>query len=191
MAETLLDALNPTILIWARENADLTREEVAQRLNQPVEVIVAWEQGEKGPTGKQARTLAKIYRRHFLEFVRTSEPPVRRLPNVADFRLNTDAPDPRVTPEYRALMDWVDSVRVNAIELYEELDAQVPVFNAELRTSLSTDPEGFGESARNTIGFSIQEQRDLTSSQQYLLPTMLREWIESAGVLVLKTNDIG
>jgi DNA-binding transcriptional regulator YiaG len=59
MATRIKALVEPAMLVWARETASLTQEEVAHALGVPVERIKGWESGDDGPTVNQLRTLAE------------------------------------------------------------------------------------------------------------------------------------
>ena len=84
---------NAEILRWAREWRGRSIDEVATKLKQPVQKIQAWESKDSGerPTVGQARSLAALYERPFLEFFRNTRPPVQEPKLVPDFRRPRDA----------------------------------------------------------------------------------------------------
>src|SRR5882757_401898 len=84
---------NPDVLRWAREWRGRSIDEVAAKLKQPAEKIQEWEdkKNDSVPTVSQARTLADFYDRAFLEFLRTSIPPVREPELIPDLRRPRDA----------------------------------------------------------------------------------------------------
>src|SRR5437667_357051 len=66
--------LNPGMLRWAREWRGRTLEEAARRVQKTPADIEAWEKEPGGPTVRQARELADLYDRSFLEFFRQRPP---------------------------------------------------------------------------------------------------------------------
>jgi DNA-binding transcriptional regulator YiaG len=50
--------INPDVLIWARESANLLIEDVAHKMNKSQEAIESWEKGDSSPTYIQLETLA-------------------------------------------------------------------------------------------------------------------------------------
>jgi len=57
-------AVNPAILVWARERAGLSVGEVASRLGKEPEIVTAWEAGEAFPAYGQLEQLAEmLYKR--------------------------------------------------------------------------------------------------------------------------------
>jgi Zn-dependent peptidase ImmA (M78 family)/DNA-binding XRE family transcriptional regulator len=76
--------VNPQILIWARESANMSLEEAAKAPNVSAERLASWESGEDYPTLNQAKKLAKKYQRAFSLFY-LSEIPSDFTP-IKDFR---------------------------------------------------------------------------------------------------------
>ncbi len=60
--------ITPEVLKWARTSARITEEDAARRAAVPIAKLQLWENGEAVPTIKQARNLAKFYRRPFALF---------------------------------------------------------------------------------------------------------------------------
>ena len=56
--------VNPHVLKWARESANLTIDEVTHKIKKSFDVIEAWENGTDSPTYVQLETLAyRVYKR--------------------------------------------------------------------------------------------------------------------------------
>ncbi|PMR75794.1 peptidase [Billgrantia endophytica] len=89
--------VNPDILTWARERAQLSISALASKLKVPEEKIDAWERGEKQPTFKQAQTFAA--RTHVpFGYLYLRQPPKETLP-LPDLR-TVDGRTPKgVSPE--------------------------------------------------------------------------------------------
>ncbi|HYD46167.1 MAG TPA: helix-turn-helix transcriptional regulator, partial [Phenylobacterium sp.] len=68
---------NRDVLHWARLWRGKTVEEAAARLQTKPENIIAWEKGDGAPTVRQARMLADLYGRSFLEFFLSAPPTLR------------------------------------------------------------------------------------------------------------------
>ena len=68
MANRVEALLKPELLPWARENARLTVEEAARKVQVKPERLESWEAGEKRPTIKQLRKLGKAYKRPLAVF---------------------------------------------------------------------------------------------------------------------------
>ncbi len=180
------------MLRWARDWRGTSVEEAAARIKKSPAEILDWEaqNGEYEPTVTQARRLAELYQRPFLEFFLPSPPEVTRPNLVPDFRLYHGAPHPTEDRYFQDIQRWAKSLRVNALDLYEELSEEPPVFPEELFKSIKSDPEYSAALAREATGFKLEEQIGLSASQGYRLPDLVRNRIESIGVLVAKAGAL-
>jgi hypothetical protein len=125
--------LNPLMLKWAREWRGHTLEDAARRVNKKPEDIAAWERvvnsqdAVERPTVKQARSLADLYDRAFLEFFRSDPPPIKEPALVPDFRMHRRADKPGEARELKIIQGWAEAQRQNALDLYAELGDQPPM----------------------------------------------------------------
>ena len=89
--------VNPTILTWARERAQLSVAVLASKLKVPEEKIDAWESGEKQPTFKQAQAFAA--RTHIpFGYLHLRQPPEEKMP-LPDLRTVDGNAPRRASPE--------------------------------------------------------------------------------------------
>lgn len=180
---------NGEILRWARLWRGKTIEEAAQRLQTKPENIVAWENGDGAPTVRQARMLADLYDRSFLEFFLSEPPHLRESDLVPDFRLHRDGrPDDR---ELWHIQRWAEAKRLNAIDLFDMIGEEPPAFPAKLAATVAGNPDHFAEEVRKEARFSIRKQLGLKGDDKRLLPGLIREAFERLGVLVLRRTDLG
>ncbi len=177
---------NRRMFIWARELAQISMDVVRDRFPK----VESWENGESIPTVKQARQLAKYYDRSFTEFFRHSPPHIPGVELVPDFRLYKGAPEPLNNKYFIDSQLWVESVRINALDLYESLNEEPINIPEELFSSLDRDPEHAAILARDIIGFTKEEQFSLRQSDLTSLPSILRDKFEDIGILVLKKPDL-
>ncbi len=177
---------NRRMFIWAREMAQVPMGMVKDRFPK----VENWESGDAIPTVRQARKLAKYYDRSFTEFFRHSPPRVAGVELVPDFRLYGGAPDPLNNKYFIDSQLWVESARINALDLYESLNEEPISFPEEIFSSLDSDPEQAARLARDTIGFTKEEQLNLRQSDLTTLPSILRDKLEEIGILVLKKPDL-
>lgn len=87
-------AVNPTCLLWAREQAGYEHTHVAPFLRVAVETLCEWERGTGAPTREQLSELASLYRRPAAFFYATGEPGQwkhipRRIRDYHDTKLTT------------------------------------------------------------------------------------------------------
>jgi len=66
--KTLEVTVEPKVLIWARESMGMDIQKVARRLNTSVDTVTKWELGEKKPTLRILKELARFYKRPLAVF---------------------------------------------------------------------------------------------------------------------------
>lgn len=182
--------VNPNVLIWARTRAGYSAEDAASKIQVMPARIRAWESGENSPTPRQARQLAKLYNRPFLEFFAQSVPELPDVELVPDFRLFAKGPTGEEARELRIIQEWAEEQRTNALSLIEDLGDHPPILSRNLRFSVTDSQDEAAQAAREAMRFSRQDQIDLRSSDRFQVPNTLRDRIEGMGVLVLKQNRL-
>ncbi len=182
--------INPDVLVWARKRMGLSEDEVAEKVPVKVERLVAWETKEASPTINQARKLAKIYGRPFLEFFAAEIPAIEDVALVPDYRLHRDTPTPKDEAVRAGIQGWAETQRLNALDLLEMIGDAPPALPQTLASTIDEPAERAAERAREALGFTIHEQIDLPASDKRLIPDRLRARMSNAGILVLKRADI-
>jgi len=184
--------INPDMLRWAREWAGFTISQASHHLKVPNEKIEAWESGNNNsfPTVRQGRILADYYGRSFLEFFRNNPPPLPSINLVPDFRLYRDSDTSDHANELKKIQIWAESKRLNALELFSETGESTPIIPDSFFTSIDSDHEEVSNSIRSALNFSIETQTSLRASEQHKLPNILREIIESIGVMTIKFSAL-
>lgn len=188
--ESRILPFNKDVLIWARTRRALTPEEAAKSAGVKVERIHQWESGERVPTGRQGRMLARAYKVHFLEFFSSDIPPRKEVKLVPDFRNLRKKPSKKELVALRDIQGWAESHRLNALDLLEELGDEPLILPPSLRAKEADDVEEASAKARKAVGFDISEQLGLGHSKRHLLPSMLRDALEKQEMLVLKNGDL-
>ena len=185
---------NAEILRWAREWRGRSVDEVATKLKQSAERIKAWESPDstERPTVSQARSLADLYERPFLEFFRATLPPVQDPKLVPDFRRPRDAKKLNAEQErdLKSIQSWVEAQRENALDLYAEIGEEPPALPKEFYSTTNADADAAAIRVRDIVGFAISEQTNLKASQQHFLPNILRHKFELVGVLTFRRNEL-
>lgn len=179
--------LNPAVLKWAREWRGRSVEEAANHLGKSDRQILAWEHGNGTPTVKQARKLVAFYDRPFLELFLPAVPEVARPSTIPDFRTRRKIQAPADNWKLQETLGWAETQRINALDLYGELGETPPSFPDHLFSARDEDPDQVATNVREVLGFSIQDQMQMTKTRARSLPTLLRELIELIGVLTLRT----
>ena len=186
-----MSAVNPEILVWAREAAGLSVEAAAPKLGikdargvAAAERLIAFERG-KQPSRALLLRMAKLYRRPLLTFYMRVPP--RKGERGEDFRSlrgrNSDA-----EPLVDALMRDVRARQSMVRTLLEDEENVDPL---AFIGSMTAD-EGVGAvlaAIRQTLGIDIADFRAQGTSEAAF--ALLRAKVEKAGVFVLLIGNLG
>jgi Zn-dependent peptidase ImmA (M78 family)/DNA-binding XRE family transcriptional regulator len=175
MATRIKALVEPAMLVWARETATLTQDEVAKALGVVVGRIQEWEKGEDSPTVNQLRRLAERCKRPLSVFY-LPEPP-QDFQSLRDFRRLPSARDRRFSPQLAYEVRAAHERRLVALEVLSDL-GEAP---AELGVTAATKDNA------ELVAGRLRERLGLTVAQQVRLNDHFRSWrdaIEAAGVLV-------
>ena len=181
---------NPSILTWARERAGYAIDEIAEKIKVKAEKISAWEKGELSPTVKQARNLAKLYQRPFLEFFAKEVPVLSEVECVPDFRFYNKTISKEESRELKSIQAWAESIRLNAIALLEEMAEEPRAFSHNLRFNYKDSPSQAAATLREAMGFELSQQLNIAKTKKIELPNVLRRLIEDMGVIVLRKSSM-
>jgi Zn-dependent peptidase ImmA (M78 family) len=192
VADRELPPFNPVILRWARGAAGVSTIAAAKRAAVKEARILDWEsdQPQSLPTVRQARALASLYGRSFLEFFRKEIPPIAKPVEIPDFRLFKGVDTEAVKSELNDVQLWAETQRVNALDLYAELGEEPPNVPESIFSRVEDDAETAAESVRAAIKFPIESQIGRNSRQRSQIPTEIRRAIERIGVLTFRRTDI-
>jgi Zn-dependent peptidase ImmA (M78 family)/transcriptional regulator with XRE-family HTH domain len=180
MPVTIPAEVNPTLLVWAREESGYPAETVAKRLGVKLDRLEAWERGERKPTVRQTQELARYYHRPFGVFFLPQPPSIP--PLAAEYRRLPGVRPGVESPEFRLAMRVMLQRRELAIQLNDELGFAVPEFQTTAR--LSEGPTTVGQRLREAMGVTVEQQLAWRDEWQ-----AWREWrsaIEQSGVLVFQ-----
>ena len=211
-----MPAVNPEILVWARETAGLTLQDAVAKVHisdargvAAVDRLAALERGEREPPRPVLVRMAQHYRRPLLAFYLAAPPP--RGDRGADFRTLPDARSSETDALIDALVRNVQSrqsmVRA-ALEAEDEAEP-LPFVGAlmrhegalvdtdSLQNVLRNKPDTARLSRRAADSLRRVLGRNLTAAQYYSQPNpeaafaLLRSRTEDAGVFVLLKGDLG
>ena len=181
---------NGAMMEWARQWRGRTLEEAASKIGVSADRVRAWELGDEKPTVVMARKLADFYGRAFMEFFYDDKPEIVESRLLPDYRLHQGTGDPRANREILEVQHWAELQRVNALDLYEDIEEEVPAFPVGLSASISDDVEAFADKAREAFSFPFAVQRNMKYKDAQDFPNMLRARMEDIGVLVLRENAL-
>lgn len=169
--------LTPNVLKWARESAKMSEETAAARVAVPVVKLQEWESGASQPTIKQAKSLAKLYKRPFALFFLPEIP--RDFQPLQDFRksgskaLTTSSVF--IIREMQQKQAWISDV-------YAANDYNLLPFVG--RYSIHDDPQVVAQDILKTLDIN---------PAHYASENPIKEWIdaaESKGIFVSRTSFI-
>lgn len=172
--------VNHKVLAWARTEGGWQPEEVAKSLNVKPERVVAWEQGERRPTYRQAENLARFFHRP-LSVLFQPEPP-ELPPLAAEYRRLPGVDVGAESPALRLAVRQMSNRRNLALELVDELGDSMPMF--DLAAHLAEGPVVVGKRLRDRLGLSVETQISWTNEWQ-----AWRSWraaVEQVGALVFQ-----
>lgn len=188
-----MPAINPEILVWARETAGYEPSEAARRLRLAdgkavtgEEKLAAYERGEKEPSRPLLLKMSKQYRRPLLTFY-LDAPPVRAY-RGEDFRTLHRVVDPSENGMVDAMVRRIKARQdVLREALVSEQDRKPLAFIGSY--SLALDVFGLVNQIRTASGFDLVAYRSKHSQEaafQYL-----RERIESLGIFSVLVGNLG
>jgi len=178
--------VNPRLLKWARESINMDVEEASRKIQVRSERLRAWEDGERRPTVRQAREMARVYRRPLAAFYLPEQPANLGFSVPHDFRrLPHDQPR-ELSPELIAELRRTEYLRATAIELAEEL-SDVPtsfVGQAHLGESIIE----VANRAASLLALPVSARQGWRTDYDAL--NAWKEAIESQGVLIMHLEHV-
>lgn len=147
-------ALNPSLLVWAREQSGYGLDRVARRLQVKEERVAEWEAGERQPTTREVENLARMFHRPRSVFFMPRPP---QLPPLAmAYRRLPDVELGHESPELRLALRHMLTRRDDALNLMKELGREIPELT--LRASLRETPASVCARLRQAAGVSAETQ---------------------------------
>lgn len=176
--------INPEILLWARESAGFRVEEAAKKAQLKSDKLVACEHGKERLTISQLRKLSNVYKRP-LAFFYLPKPPESEIDSsIQDFRRLNNGEEQNFSSDLRLEIRKAKYRREVAIEMLNELEIEIPVFN--FKTSLDNNIVETGSYIRNFLEVTTKRQEELKNDYEAL--NYWREAIEVKGVLVFQAT---
>ena len=174
--------VKPEILIWARESAGYSLDEVAD--SSALAKVPQWESGELKPTINQLRTLAKKYKRPLAAFYLQEVPADFQV--IRDFRRLRGGVLQRMSPQLYLQIRAAQERREIAIDLLQKIGETVP--ELPISATLDDDPETAGASVRRHLRITDAEQRSWRDTREAF--DGWRSLIEESGVLVFQMDKV-
>lgn len=188
-----MPAVNPEILIWARETAGYELSEAARRLGladgrgvSGMEKLAAYERGEKEPSRPVLIRMSKQYRRPLLTFY-LDAPPVRA-DRGEDFRTLHRAVDPSENGMVDTLVRRIKTRQEVLREaLASEQDNERLAFIGSY--SLEQGVHGLVSQIQTASGFDLAVYRSKRTQEEAF--QYLRERIENLGIFTILVGNLG
>ena len=164
--------VTPRLLSWARRRRGVKASDLAKKLNVRPPTVDAWESGEKMPTFRQARKLARTLRVPF-GYLYLREPPAEEMP-LADFRA-AGRNRPKASPDLLDLLTDVLGKQQWLREYREsEGDGVLPFVG------------GFAVDSEAAVAGSIRDTLDVDGAR-----LRAAGWEEFLRCLILKAEESG
>lgn len=176
-----MKGINPKILIWAREQAGFSQEEIAAHLKKELRIVQGWEKGFSGPSFPQLEKLAKKYKRPTALFFFSEIPEEKSIKD--SFRTLPERKIIFIQPHLRFLIRKAKAMRINLLELN---NGNNPAENF-LLADLTVGKKSIGTVAaelRDYLGINLDTQRQFRRQD-----TAFKKWrhtLEKHGIFVFK-----
>lgn len=180
--KTVRAIVKPEILVWARESAGFTLDEVA--VNSALSKVAEWESGDLQPTINQLRTLTGKYKRPLADFYLQEQPAGFQV--ISDFRRLPGEGMRRLSAPLHLQIRFAQERREIALDLLAEVGDEISAL--AISADLSDDPEIVGARVRQYLRVSDEEQRKW--SDKRIAFNAWREHIQETGVLVFQMGKI-
>jgi len=175
--------INPAILTWARESANLLPEDVALKMKKSREVIEAWEKGNSSPTYLQLETLAyTVYKRPVAIFF-FPEPP-DELTAKKSFRTLPESEVEELAPTFLRVFKRGQAMQVNLEELTDGKNPAPKKIFSDLSFEPRADAVKMAQRVRKYLGIGVAKQVRWANTE-----VALENWrraVEEKGVFVFK-----
>ena len=177
----------PEVLIWARSAIGMDEETAARKLVISVSTLSKWESGGLGPTIKQLRKAASVYRVP-LAVLLLPEPP-RAYQAIRDYRRLVDGDIASVSPALHTELRRAEMQREVFLELSEFAPDAITDTVELPRLTMSTSPEEAGKLLREYVGVSLKRQHGWRSPNE-----AINGWVDAVdakGILVIHVSRVG
>ncbi len=177
--------ITPNVLRWARERAQFTPGDAAQKVQVRQDRLLAWEEGEIHPTFRQAQKLAKVFHVPFGYFFLPS-PPREEL----------------TIPDLRTVSGWVSTgFSLEFIDVYHDILRKQEWFR-EYRMQEGAKPLSFiGKYSTNSDHREVANDIRQKMSIDDELRASVRNWeqfigkfveqAEEANILIMRNSIVG
>lgn len=177
--------ITPSVLLWARQRAQLDVERLAKKTAVKPDKLLLWEQGREQPTFRQAQELAHALKIPF-GYLFLPQPPVETVP-IPDLRTVHSQPHEQLSLDLRDLLadvlrkqDWYRDY------LLEQGAEKLPFVG---RFTLTTPAAAIAHDMTETLGLALTDREKVSGREDFL--NLLSHKAEDAGVLVMRSGIVG
>jgi len=178
-------AVNPRLLVWARERAGKSVAEVAAQLKKQPADISAWESGEKAPTYGQLETLAyQVYKRPIALFF-FPEPPDEPAPEHS-FRTLPETEIEELSSDTRYKIREARALQLSLYELNQSRNPQPSLIFRDIAAG-GRPAAQVAREVRSYLGIDFTTQADAWRTPDEAFKGWRRA-VEDKGVFVFKDS---
>jgi len=178
--------VNPELLKWARESMNMGMEEAAKKINVRPARLQDWEDGNSRPTVRQAREMARVYRRPLAAFYLPERPTDLGFSVPRDFRrLPQDQPR-ELSPELIAELRRIEYLRATAVELAEEVAEAEAEFVGQ--THFNEPPLEVARRVGSLLALPVTARQSWRTDYDAL--NAWRKAVEGQGVLIMHLERV-
>ncbi|HEY0601879.1 MAG TPA: ImmA/IrrE family metallo-endopeptidase [Herpetosiphonaceae bacterium] len=187
-----MPAINPEILIWARETAGLSLEAAAHSLGfsntrnkTAAEKLAVFESGEEEPSRQLLQKMSQRYRRSLLAFYLSAPP--KRGDRGQDFRSVRGGQAGSDNALLDTLIRELKTKQSIVKSLLEDEEAEPLRFIGSMH--MDDGAEAVAQSIQSTTGFSLTRFRAAKNGEDAF--SYLRNRMEAIGIFVLLAGNLG
>ena len=176
-----MQGINPKVLIWAREQAGFSQEEVAAHLKKELRIVQDWEKGFSGPSFPQMEKLAKKYKRPTALFFFSEIPEEKSIKD--SFRTLPEKKITFIQPHLRFLIRKAKAMRINLSELNNNRNPAESFLLDDLTVG-NKSIDTVAAELRKYLGIDLETQRQFKKHD-----TAFKKWrhaLEKHGIFVFK-----
>jgi len=174
-----------SVLKWAREQAGLSPQDVADAMNREVGIIEAWESGRAAPTYVQLEKLAyQVFKRPVAIFFFPTPPPEPDLKK--SFRTLPDFEIKAMSADTRYALRYGRSMQLALAELNDGINPAERKLFAQIKLTPKSNISQTAFQIRRYLGINLEDQTHWGNSDEAL--KSWRDRIEGLGIFVFKRS---
>ncbi len=178
-------SVNPSVLLWARERAGLSVEQVAEMVGKSPDMIAAWEAGEGAPTYRQLETLAaRCYKRPLAIFFFPAPPQEKDL--RSEFRTLPSEEFEKLEADTRYALREARAFQNSLLEIAGGTNPAERRLLDDVEATLQDPTPVIAERVRQYLQVPLSVQHEWRDAEH-----AFKEWrsaLEAAGVYVFKRS---